>query len=215
VEDPLAAFANLFNQLNEGGFLMAHLLVPYRPELFNMYQALVTQLQKQGIKISLFQKSESLMVGDKSSHMQHLVFVADRGKKDIKVNVKPVEENNDVPMLLEDGREFMMKAVRYPHMSAGQTYVTAVDAAEPMPFVHDQVMLNNVEDAIAQTSFNDLGGIDFNTDRMDLQRTGQRSDLDWAMSNADLADVQINGLTPVIIQITPVEDLPALLGASH
>ena len=59
------------------------------------------------------------------------------------------------------------------------------------------------------------GGIDLNSDRMDLQRTGQRSHLDWGMSPADLENVQINGLVPVIIQITPVQDLPVLLGVSH
>jgi hypothetical protein len=59
------------------------------------------------------------------------------------------------------------------------------------------------------------GGIDFNSDRMDLQRTGQRSELDWGISAAELENVQISGLVPVIIQITPVGDLSALLGVSH
>ena len=59
------------------------------------------------------------------------------------------------------------------------------------------------------------GGIDLNSDRLDLQRTGVRSEFDWGMSPSELENVQISGLVPVIIRITPVQDLPALLGASH
>ena len=59
------------------------------------------------------------------------------------------------------------------------------------------------------------GGIDFNTDRLDLQKTGHSSEFDWSMSAADLENVQINGLVPVISAIIPVNDLPAYLVASR
>jgi hypothetical protein len=59
----------------------------------------------------------------------------------------------------------------------------------------------------------DLGGIDFNPDRMDLKRTGERAALDWGMSQTELENVQISGLTPVIIQITPIQDLQEMLSA--
>jgi hypothetical protein len=59
------------------------------------------------------------------------------------------------------------------------------------------------------------GGIDFNSDRIHLKRSGERAVFDWGMSEADLENVQINGLVPVINQITLLEDLPAFLGASR
>jgi len=59
------------------------------------------------------------------------------------------------------------------------------------------------------------GGIDFDMARLDLQRKGQLAGLEWGSADGSLENLQISGLTPVIIQVTPIEDLPALLAASR
>jgi hypothetical protein len=109
---------------------------------------------------------------------------------------KPLYLNGSMPL----GPEHLLKFVQIDGKKVVQVYKGPIGEQE----------LDREFD-MAATS----GGIDFNSDRMDLQRTGQRSEFDWGMSEADLENVEITGLVPVIIQITPVHDLPALMGASQ
>ncbi|MBF0521619.1 MAG: hypothetical protein HQL24_01030 [Candidatus Omnitrophica bacterium] len=59
------------------------------------------------------------------------------------------------------------------------------------------------------------GGIDFNPDRLKLEKKGVHSDFDLPTDAGDLDKIQINGLVPVILHITPVTNLPVLLGANQ
>ncbi len=56
------------------------------------------------------------------------------------------------------------------------------------------------------------GGIDLNPDNLDLQTQGEGMNLNFPLDPKNLEGVQINGLTPVILEITPVSNLPFLLG---
>ena len=57
----------------------------------------------------------------------------------------------------------------------------------------------------------DVGGIDFNSKNFNIERQGSASPIQFNAS--DLGNIQIDGLYPVIINITPVTNLPLLLGA--
>ncbi|MCA9401175.1 MAG: hypothetical protein KC713_06085, partial [Candidatus Omnitrophica bacterium] len=57
-----------------------------------------------------------------------------------------------------------------------------------------------------------LGGIDLNPDQMMLKESGDRVDFKVNPWDPDQAIPQFDGLVPVIIQMTPVTNLPMLLG---
>jgi len=56
----------------------------------------------------------------------------------------------------------------------------------------------------------DVGGIDMNPDMLELQTQGQGMDLQF--DPAILETMPITGFTPIIYSITPVTNLPLLLG---
>ena len=56
----------------------------------------------------------------------------------------------------------------------------------------------------------EVGGIDLNPQIMNLEVDGQ--DLRFILPQQPLPNVQIQGLTPIIINITPITNIPALLG---
>lgn len=58
----------------------------------------------------------------------------------------------------------------------------------------------------------DVGGIDFNPQKMDLQETGSRINFSVSTDLQYLENVQVLGIHPVIINITPVTNFPLLLG---
>ena len=69
----------------------------------------------------------------------------------------------------------------------------------------------------AVVSHKDVGGIDFNPDRLDIETRGAGIDFDFdaAIDPALLEQLEsapINGFTPFIFQITPIKNLPLLLG---
>ena len=200
LDDPLGAFVNLFNQLNRDGEILAHLLIPYSPKLMFIYQRFVSDLRAQGIQIDLYEEAETWVVGNESNTRQHLVFHARREGQTITINPELIRNKvvSDVNILVPHDETFSIKKVMYSRPPAGQKYALVEDQAQEPSLERKDVD----------------GGIDFNADRLDLQRTGQRSDLDWGISSADLENIQISGLVPVIIGITPVKDLPALLIAS-
>ena len=53
------------------------------------------------------------------------------------------------------------------------------------------------------------GGIDFNAKNLNLKEQGSSSEMPFTISTQG---DQINGILPVIIKITPVTNLPSLLG---
>ncbi len=56
------------------------------------------------------------------------------------------------------------------------------------------------------------GGIDFNPDFLELESQGVGVDLDFAIDPAQLQSIEIPGLIPQVLQITPINNLPQLLG---
>ncbi len=138
VPDPLRAIANLFNNLNEGGTMKVHLMIPDRDhdmvrgkmDPSDMYKKFVSDLKRDGLDINLHEKGVVLFVGDQVSPQKHLLFEATRQKKAMMTRVRPVEERNDVPVLLADGQKFSIKEVRYPVVSDGERYAELVDPVE-------------------------------------------------------------------------------------
>lgn len=58
----------------------------------------------------------------------------------------------------------------------------------------------------------DLGGIDLNTEQMDFMIKRDAQGVPLPMKSQDLANIKINGLYPVIVNISPVANLSAELG---
>jgi hypothetical protein len=56
------------------------------------------------------------------------------------------------------------------------------------------------------------GGIDFNPANLDIQSHGQKVDLPLPTNIDAIGNIEINGLVPFIFNITPVSNLPDLLG---
>ena len=56
------------------------------------------------------------------------------------------------------------------------------------------------------------GGIDFNPQLFDLEDQGMDADMDVFDNASFPPDLQIEGIVPVIINVTPVTNLPQLLG---
>ena len=56
------------------------------------------------------------------------------------------------------------------------------------------------------------GGIDFNPANLDLQTQGEGIEMDFPFDPQNLDTIPLEGLTPVIFQITPVTNLPLFLG---
>ena len=70
-----------------------------------------------------------------------------------------------------------------------------------------------VNDAFkAQESSSPTGGIDFEGVYQDLQIKTDGKGLPLSIEMQDLEHIQIDGLVPVIINITPMPNLPMLLG---
>jgi len=56
------------------------------------------------------------------------------------------------------------------------------------------------------------GGIDFNPNNLDIQVQGERIEFRLPVDSIDLHNIRIDGFTPVIINVTPLINLPLLLG---
>ncbi len=70
-------------------------------------------------------------------------------------------------------------------------------------FPIDNAMLNSTDKK---------GGIDFNPNYLDIQTQGNRFDLPLPANSMEMQNIEINGLVPFIINITPVTNLPVLMG---
>jgi len=58
------------------------------------------------------------------------------------------------------------------------------------------------------------GGIDFNPNLLELQIQGEGLDFNLPLEEATVPQIQIDGLFPVITNITPITNLPVILGVS-
>ena len=60
----------------------------------------------------------------------------------------------------------------------------------------------------------EVGGIDLNPNLLELQIEGDRLELNVPIDTGTIEPVQIEGLLPVIINVTPITNLPLILGAA-
>jgi len=61
----------------------------------------------------------------------------------------------------------------------------------------------------------EVGGIDFNPDSLRLEIKGERIQFDISDEAIRMQNIQIDGLTPMIIQVIPITNLPLLLGVKE
>ncbi|HQO58678.1 MAG TPA: AarF/UbiB family protein [Candidatus Omnitrophota bacterium] len=72
------------------------------------------------------------------------------------------------------------------------------------------LLWNGISSPIQQNT----GGIDFNPNLLELQIEGEGSEFSLPINNTTFEQIQINGLQPVIINITPITNLPVILGTA-
>ena len=68
--------------------------------------------------------------------------------------------------------------------------------------------------AAIEISSKNLGGIDLNPKNIHLERQGQRIKIQFPKSLQNYEGHDINGFVPVIINVTPISNIPLLLGLS-
>ncbi len=99
---------------------------------------------------------------------------------------------------------------------AGRMPVHAISqAAKSIGLDHRPDQRGSIMDMAGQNKRSPPGGIDLNPAHFNLQVQGQGTDGAAVPNEQNLEIIPINGLTPVILQITPVTDLPFLLGLSQ
>jgi len=78
----------------------------------------------------------------------------------------------------------------------------------------DQAMMASIEEEFKAFDDN-VGGIDLNPAQLNLETQGENIPLDIPTELPSLQNLQIEGLTPIIIQIVPITNLPMILGATE
>jgi hypothetical protein len=73
---------------------------------------------------------------------------------------------------------------------------------------------NNVSSA-GRAATDKVGGIDLNAANLDMQIKRDGKGVPLPISSKDLGNIKIDGLVPVILEITPVTSLPALVSAGN
>ena len=63
-------------------------------------------------------------------------------------------------------------------------------------------------------NLNDVGGIDLNPANLNLHIKRDGNGIALPIEFQDVSNINVNGFTPVIINIQPVSNLPLLLGAN-
>jgi len=98
--------------------------------------------------------------------------------------------------------------------------LTIIDITLPVDkekrFENMDILLSEIMAEAGQSSSpverDDIGGIDMNPNNLNLQTQGGRFDLKLPLNSIDLQNIRIDGFTPVIINVTPLTNLPLLLG---
>jgi len=73
--------------------------------------------------------------------------------------------------------------------------------------------LNRIKDKSLK-AHNNPGGIDFHPDYLDIQTQGNGLNVSSPLNMEAMENIEINGLVPFIFNITPVNNLPQLLGVT-
>ena len=81
-------------------------------------------------------------------------------------------------------------------------------ARKPRDPESDKAVLNSLP------SLKKYGGIDFNANNLNLKAQGDKIKFDLPASLQDIQPTSINGVTPVIINITPITNFHFLIGLS-
>lgn len=71
---------------------------------------------------------------------------------------------------------------------------------------------DSAQNATALENGKDVGGIDLNPQMINLETQGESSGFQSTFNPRDLEGIHINGLFPVIINITPISNVPQLMG---
>ena len=61
----------------------------------------------------------------------------------------------------------------------------------------------------------DVGGIDLNPNMLDLETQGKAIEFDIPFDSETILNMPIDGFSPIIFQITPINNVPFLLGISE
>ncbi len=88
----------------------------------------------------------------------------------------------------------------------------AMTAQKQSPVARNLSLATNEQPATSNQP-RDVGGIDMNPSMLDLKTKGQSVDMNVLFDPSSLEN--INGLTPIIIQIVPIANTPLLLGISR
>ena len=88
-----------------------------------------------------------------------------------------------------------------PKATEGNMNKLSAEVSKLAP-INDKAMLNP----------NDLGGIDFNPKLFDLEIKRDGKGVALPVDQQPLGEIHIDGFIPVIINITPIQNLPLLLG---
>ncbi|MDP8211747.1 MAG: ATP-binding protein [Candidatus Zapsychrus exili] len=77
-----------------------------------------------------------------------------------------------------------------------------------------QKLLDMPED---NAMISDVGGIDLNAEKLNIESKGEEIDFDRFYSNTEFDNIEINGLVPVILNVTPIlpTDVPLILGIAE
>ena len=82
---------------------------------------------------------------------------------------------------------------------------------DPKALVTTKEMARDGSGEVDEAQSADVGGIDFNPDLIDLELKGENIEFNIDIDQ-DLGDIKIDGLVPIIINVTPVQSLPMLFG---
>jgi len=90
-----------------------------------------------------------------------------------------------------------------------------VERAVELFIVERSTPISASDDSASIGNAADVGGIDFNPNIYDFETRGSKGNFDFEFNNQPSVSSNINGLIPVIINVTPNISIPLLLGVSE
>jgi len=124
-----------------------------------------------------------------------------------KIANKRDEKMVEKSLAVDDNLVIVVGFKHSPGISQGLMHVNGVEVQE----------IRNIEEsdeAALVKDAKDLGGIDLNPAKLDLETKGEGVEFNLP-TPAELENMEINGLTPIIFNITPITNLPLFLGAKE
>jgi len=177
---------------------------------------LIEQRTKEDFDSFVVEMSEQVLLKD-ISDVDTLVEKAKRIKQDVrdKIISEKIHKSYDVEGLISRIGQMVMKVVNRElninrHFEEGVSVEeallrTTVDSLTRMSD-DDIIKANN-----AQLSSPDYGGIDFNAGNLNLKEQGQKIGIKF-INFPNIKSDTVSGITPIIINISPIINFPLLLG---